>query len=629
MANVTAEEQEIYANLYRDDLFADKVSDEFLCGICLAILRDPQLLPCDHMFCKQCVTTYFRSTPVSNCCPICRSRTTAADVRPAPRFVRNTIGKLIARCFNHSEGCTARMPLDQLDKHAATCRYRPCASSGGSQRSSGVGPTGTPLVIRVQLADRAKTVTLNATAEDTVLMLKRQIEDREGIDPKTLILTFGIIISIHNTIVLSVKIREPIAGRFDTNLIANGGTVETDEDIIEPKNRIVRQAPHVGSAPSSSPSPGVNSSPSGGQTTATTPVTSGQNQSTAFNTTIGSVTNETTVADTGAGVGSAGNGSVTQNSTAETQTVTEPTADPNQLTTKPSPVPTAQSTDGPSVWPVFVIALVFLCCVIFGLIWVLKSFCDINANEKLEESKINEAIIRAGNSGTDMNEKGSTGDHKKPPKEDKELTTTTTEEADKTDASKDSLGRVRHLKSPKSPAKQSAPDKSPVSGQDSSSAAPAKKGSSKSGSKTEVMMASERLLREYREFMSHPAPFGSVAPTDNLLVWTAFLNGPEGTPYEGGVFELELRFPHTYPTRGPQMTFKTQIFHANIQTNGHICVSLLSNWRPTDTVLTVLLALNNLLCEPNRSSAYTGVGLTEQQYEQTAREWTRLYAKKR
>ncbi|CAG2102711.1 unnamed protein product [Medioppia subpectinata] len=142
----------------------------------------------------------------------------------------------------------------------------------------------------------------------------------------------------------------------------------------------------------------------------------------------------------------------------------------------------------------------------------------------------------------------------------------------------------------------------------------------------EVMMASERLRREYREFMLRPVPFGSVAPTDNLLVWKVLLNGPEGTPYEGGVFELELVFPDTYPTRYPQIKFKTQIFHANISSSGGVCTTLLSDWRPTDTVLTILLAINNMLCAPNRDSAYNGRELSSHQYEEKAREWTRLYA---
>ncbi|CAG2163366.1 unnamed protein product [Oppiella nova] len=80
-------------------------------------------------------------------------------------------------------------------------------------------------------------------------------------------------------------------------------------------------------------------------------------------------------------------------------------------------------------------------------------------------------------------------------------------------------------------------------------------------------MAAERLRREYKDFMSDPNPFATVAPTDNLLVWKVFLNGPKETPYEGGMFEIELRFPANYPTRGPDMRFITQIFHANIHSN--------------------------------------------------------------
>ncbi|CAG2167572.1 unnamed protein product [Oppiella nova] len=140
-------------------------------------------------------------------------------------------------------------------------------------------------------------------------------------------------------------------------------------------------------------------------------------------------------------------------------------------------------------------------------------------------------------------------------------------------------------------------------------------------------MAAERLMREYRSFISNPCIIGSVEPTDNLLVWKAYLNGPEDSPYEGGVFKLKLKFPGVYPMKPPEVVFKTKIFHANIQNDGKICLSLFSDWRPTDNVLTVLLALNNMLAQPNRDSAYVGDDLSERDYNKQAKQWTKDYAR--
>ncbi|CAG2106202.1 unnamed protein product [Medioppia subpectinata] len=267
-------------------------------------------------------------------------------------------------------------------------------------------------------------------------------------------------------IVLSVEIRKPIADRFGKKLIANEGTVGTNEVIIRSKARILRQINP------NSPNPGGNSQSgsgvSGGHTMPTTPVT------TPLSTTTGSVSNDTTTsmasntmgtANPGVGAGSA------DYLTAETQSVTETT--------------TTKSTSSPSVWPVFAISFIFVFSIIVGLIWVLKGFCEIRANEELEETRIGgktstEAKRKASKSLIAVKEKGPTGDHKKPvpPTKDKEVTTrsntqaiTTTTE-DKSGATKDSTAATIHLKSPKSPDKQSATDKSPVSSQDTSSPAP-------------------------------------------------------------------------------------------------------------------------------------------------------------
>ena len=46
-------------------------------------------------------------------------------------------------------------------------------------------------------------------------------------------------------------------------------------------------------------------------------------------------------------------------------------------------------------------------------------------------------------------------------------------------------------------------------------------------------MALKRLQREYTELLKSPIPFGTIELTNNPLVWKAYLNGPEDTPYDG------------------------------------------------------------------------------------------------
>lgn len=49
--------------------------------------------------------------------------------------------------------------------------------------------------------------------------------------------------------------------------------------------------------------------------------------------------------------------------------------------------------------------------------------------------------------------------------------------------------------------------------------------------------------------------------------------GPQGTPYEGGVFEIDIVLPKQYPFEPPKMKYLTKIWHPNISSQtGAICL---------------------------------------------------------
>lgn len=50
----------------------------------------------------------------------------------------------------------------------------------------------------------------------------------------------------------------------------------------------------------------------------------------------------------------------------------------------------------------------------------------------------------------------------------------------------------------------------------------------------------------------------------DLFNWEAFIEGPEGTPYEGRIFHIKLLLNNEYPMTPPKIYFKTKIFHPNI-----------------------------------------------------------------
>lgn len=62
---------------------------------------------------------------------------------------------------------------------------------------------------------------------------------------------------------------------------------------------------------------------------------------------------------------------------------------------------------------------------------------------------------------------------------------------------------------------------------------------------------------------------------DNLLLWTALIEGPEKSVWDGGVFYLKLRFTDDYPFKAPRVNFMSKMFHPNVYNDGRICLDML------------------------------------------------------
>ncbi|KAH8150997.1 uncharacterized protein LAJ45_04698 [Morchella importuna] len=82
--------------------------------------------------------------------------------------------------------------------------------------------------------------------------------------------------------------------------------------------------------------------------------------------------------------------------------------------------------------------------------------------------------------------------------------------------------------------------------------------------------ANKRLLKEYKALLRE-SPEGIVAgPVDesNLFEWECLIQGPDETPFEGGVFPATLSFPKDYPLNPPKMKFTCEMFHPNVYKDG-------------------------------------------------------------
>ncbi|XP_006890943.1 PREDICTED: ubiquitin-conjugating enzyme E2 L3-like [Elephantulus edwardii] len=72
----------------------------------------------------------------------------------------------------------------------------------------------------------------------------------------------------------------------------------------------------------------------------------------------------------------------------------------------------------------------------------------------------------------------------------------------------------------------------------------------------------------------------------------------DNPPYGKGAVRIEINFPAEYPFKPPTITFKTKIYHPNIDENRQVGLPVISaeNWKPatkTDQVIQSLIALVN------------------------------------
>ena len=119
------------------------------------------------------------------------------------------------------------------------------------------------------------------------------------------------------------------------------------------------------------------------------------------------------------------------------------------------------------------------------------------------------------------------------------------------------------------------------------------------------MNSGKRLFRDLKLINDEPLEGieAMLVNEGDLYHWFAYINGPEKTSWEGGIFKLSLDFQESYPATPPKVQFVTPMFHPNVYNSGEICLDILQDkWSAIYNVATILLSIQSLLTDPNCNS---------------------------
>ncbi|KAF9907922.1 hypothetical protein BX616_000288 [Lobosporangium transversale] len=148
--------------------------------------------------------------------------------------------------------------------------------------------------------------------------------------------------------------------------------------------------------------------------------------------------------------------------------------------------------------------------------------------------------------------------------------------------------------------------------------------------------AQRKVTRElYALEQDPPEGIRLILNEDSITDIQAWIQGPGGTPYEGGVFRIRIQLSADFPNSPPKCFFVTKIFHPNVSKQGDICVSTLKkDWKKDLGLRHILLVIKCLLIVPNPESALNeeaGRQLLERydDYAKHARLMTSIHARGR
>ncbi|KAH7822716.1 putative ubiquitin-conjugating enzyme, E2 [Monocercomonoides exilis] len=116
------------------------------------------------------------------------------------------------------------------------------------------------------------------------------------------------------------------------------------------------------------------------------------------------------------------------------------------------------------------------------------------------------------------------------------------------------------------------------------------------------LLAERSLIRKERPIGFFAGPEKNPDGSLNLFKWNCGIPGKAGSIWEGGLYRMTMEFTEDYPSKPPKCRFTPTLPHPNIFPSGTVCLSILNedkDWRPSITIKTILLGIQDLLDNPN------------------------------
>ncbi|XP_014674269.1 PREDICTED: ubiquitin-conjugating enzyme E2 L3-like [Priapulus caudatus] len=151
------------------------------------------------------------------------------------------------------------------------------------------------------------------------------------------------------------------------------------------------------------------------------------------------------------------------------------------------------------------------------------------------------------------------------------------------------------------------------------------------------MAATRRLTKELQDIRKSGLKVFRDIQVDetNILTWNGLIV-PDSAPYSKGAFRIEINFPAEYPFKPPKVTFKTRIYHPNIDEKGQVCLPIISpeNWKPATKTDQVIQALAMLVNDPEpehplRADLAEEYAKDKKKFMKNAEDYTKKFSEKR